>query len=840
MTEADQEEFGAWYREQIENYSRVAPRYKELAKVLDEILTAVADRYAPLAIVQTRPKSLSSFAEKIIRKRAETSDPVNDFTDLCGGRVITHTQTEVTKICEYIEEHFDIDWDNSVNIDQRLKATEFGYRSVHYIVSLRPGSVTVGGVSIDVPTSVAKLKAEVQVRTLLEHAWADFSHDKSYKSAFAFPRQWQRELARIAAVLEDADQSFATIENRLTAYAANYSAYMSEAQVREEMRTLSMILEHDPHNVQHAHRIGRLAMTLGDWDRTIEIFTAHVDTGYAPLLKDLGVALCKRHSGAPESEAYVAGQRYLEASLKKVRDADTLVSLADTYRERREDRARELYRQAFELDPSDPYALINYLELEISYRSTTSIIDVVRPLMRMAIRRCWEQIAVGINIPWAYYALGMLHLLLGEEDENLIAYAKAIQMSAAEWPIAEAYHSLVKLAPVREALRGYRWARSILLIGWTGRFESPEARAYLEELTTPNGARIKEPVSIVAGGCDSPGETYTATYRGLMLEAFKDYAGTVISCGSSGGIGRLIGNVQEQYPELQTIGFLPRELPSGAPVDDRYCDIRRIDGNGFDASGPLQYWVDLIGSDVSPTSVKLLGVNGGSIARIEYRLALALRASVAVIAGSGHEAAKLIQDDQWSASETLIQLPNDPLSAQAYIGSTEQTLPTALRERMAQEIHDKYRQRRRLEQSQEPELAEWDELREHLKQSNRAQADDIAHKLKAVGYTIRKARTMPVTPAQFTHDEVEIMAELEHARWNVERLRAGWKWGAIKDVDKKESPFIIPWKELSEKTKEFDRDAVRDIPRLLAEFGMEIVRTPDNKRKPSRRKPVTA
>ena len=191
MSETDQDQFRAWYKEQIENFERVAPHYEELAKVLDAILTALTERYAPLAIVQTRPKSLSSFAEKIIRKRAEVSDPINEFTDLCGGRVITHTQTEVTSICNYIEQHFDIDWDNSVNIAQRLKATEFGYRSVHYIVSLRPGSLTVGSISIEVPETVARLKAEIQVRTLLEHAWADFSHDKSYKSSFAFPRQWQ-------------------------------------------------------------------------------------------------------------------------------------------------------------------------------------------------------------------------------------------------------------------------------------------------------------------------------------------------------------------------------------------------------------------------------------------------------------------------------------------------------------------------------------------------------------------------------------------------------------------------------------------------------------------------
>ena len=839
ISDTDRDQFRAWYREQIENYLRVAPDYEELAKILDAIFTALADRYAPFAIVQTRPKSLSSFAEKIIRKRGEMSDPVNEFTDLCGGRVITHTQTEVTAICTYIEQHFDIDWDNSVNIDQRLKATEFGYRSVHYIVSLRPGPLTVGSISIEVPETIAHLKAEIQVRTLLEHAWADFSHDKSYKSSFAFPRQWQRELARIAAVLEDADQSFVTIENRLTAYAANFSAYMSEAQVREEMRTLAMILEYDPHNVKHAHRIGRLAMTLGDWEQAIKTFTAYVDTGYPPLLKDLGVALCKRHSAKPASTRYQEGQRFIETSLAKVRDPDTLVCLADTWRESDEDKARELYRQAFELDPSDPYALINYLELEIRHRGTTSIVDVVRPLMRMAIRRCWEQIAVGINIPWAYYALGVLHLLLDECHESLIAYAKAIQMSTAEWPVASAYHTLVKLAPVHSALHGYKWARTLLLVGWAGRFGAAEARTYLEKLTTPTSRRIKAPVTIVTGGYDSLSESHATSYQDLMLQAFKGYTGTLISSGTDAGLSRVIGDVQERYPELQTIGFMPSVLPPGSALDVRYCEIRRTDGEGFNPAEPLQYWVDLIASGISPTSVKLLGIDGGSIAGIEYRLALALRASVAVVAGSGQEAARLIQDDDWRTSETLIQLPKDPLSAQAFIGSTEQTLPTAVQEHIAREIHDIYRTRLKMTQSEDPSLAEWDKLVEHLKDSSRAQADHIAQKLSAAGYGIRKARGTQVV-RQFSPEEVEIMAKLEHARWNVERLLDGWKWGPIKDVANKISPYIIPWSGLPEEMKEFDRDAARQIPHLLEQVGMEVVRMPTQKRKPSRRKTVSA
>lgn len=340
-------------------------------------------------------------------------------------------------------------------------------------------------------------------------------------------------------------------------------------------------------------------------------------------------------------------------------------------------------------------------------------------------------------------------------------------MSTAEWPIASAYHSLVKLAPVHSALHGCKWARTLLLIGWAGRFDAAEARTHLGKLTTPNRRRIEAPVTIVTGGYDSLSEAYATSYKELMLQAFKGYTGTVISSGTDAGLSRVIGDVQERYPELQTIGFVPSVLPTGSALDARYCEIRRTDGKGFNPAEPLQYWVDVITSGISPTSVKLLGIDGGSIAGIEYRLALALRASVAIVAGSGQEAARLVQDDEWRTSETLIQLPKDPLSAQVFIGSTEQTLPTAVREHIAREIHDIYRNRLKMTQSEDPSLCEWDTLIEHLKNSSRAQADHIAQKLSAAGYGVRKARGTPVVQ-EFSPEEVEIMAELEHAggTWN--------------------------------------------------------------------------
>jgi len=112
----------------------------------------VAKKYDPLAIVQARAKDIASFAEKCQRKRSKYKDPVNQFTDLCGGRIIVHTAEQVKAVSAFIKEHFEIDQENSIDVSQRLKPTEFGYRSVHYIVSFKEGVFPTRDVNVEIPS----------------------------------------------------------------------------------------------------------------------------------------------------------------------------------------------------------------------------------------------------------------------------------------------------------------------------------------------------------------------------------------------------------------------------------------------------------------------------------------------------------------------------------------------------------------------------------------------------------------------------------------------------------------------------------------------------------------
>ena len=66
------------------------------------------------------------------------------------------------------------------------------------------------------------------------------------------------------------------------------------------------------------------------------------------------------------------------------------------------------------------------------------------------------------------------------------------------------------------------------------------------------------------------------------------------------------------------------------------------------------------------------------------------------------------------------------------------------------------------------------------------------------------------------------MAELEHERWVSERLTAGWVYSKERDASKKISPYLVPWNELPDEIKEYDRQTIRALPDLLASVKFEI------------------
>lgn len=146
-------------------------------------------------------------------------------------------------------------------------------------------------------------------------------------------------------------------------------------------------------------------------------------------------------------------------------------------------------------------------------------------------------------------------------------------------------------------------------------------------------------------------------------------------------------------------------------------------------------------------------------------------------------------------------------------------------DRLARALHEGYVQER-LDDGHSPEdpaLRPWRRLAAIFRDSNRQQADHIPIKLRAIGCRIEPTASPNPRIETFHKDEIRIMAEMEHARWNAERLLIGWKRGP-RDPEKKTSPCLVPWKDLPEKYRKYDREFVTKIPSVLSRIGQKVVR----------------
>jgi hypothetical protein len=149
-----------------------------------------------------------------------------------------------------------------------------------------------------------------------------------------------------------------------------------------------------------------------------------------------------------------------------------------------------------------------------------------------------------------------------------------------------------------------------------------------------------------------------------------------------------------------------------------------------------------------------------------------------------------------------------------------------LRERLARAIHEQYRENQKGKKSAEdPSMRPWEDLAPDLRESNLQQADQIPEKMQRIGYVCVAASGEHAAPFQFSSAEVEALAEMEHARWVEERVKSGWTLGA-RDPDNKMSPYLVAYEFLTDEVKEYDRQAVRAIPAVLARAQLGLGRHP--------------
>ncbi len=184
--------------------------YKKFTEACSNIINELIITL-PTHQITKRIKTKESLSRKIDAKNWKYND-ISDITDICWIRIITYFDSDVEKISKVIEKEFKIDWENS--IDKRIsKSNQFWYKSLHYVVSLNNERVTLPEYS-----KYHWLKIEIQIRSVLQHAWAEIEHDLWYKWEFEIPENFKRNFSRLSALLEITDIEFDRLKKELREY----------------------------------------------------------------------------------------------------------------------------------------------------------------------------------------------------------------------------------------------------------------------------------------------------------------------------------------------------------------------------------------------------------------------------------------------------------------------------------------------------------------------------------------------------------------------------------------------------------------------------------------------
>lgn len=199
----------------VREYQAALPRYEAQRQgavaLVSELLTGLKIHH-----VTSRVKRPASLGDKLRRKPGRY-DTLQDVTDLIGVRVITYFESDVGAVSRRLEERLLVDWENSVDKGMMHDPDRFGYKGVHYVVRAPEGH------------ALGPQRFEVQIRSILQHAWAEIEHDLGYKNRQAVPREVRRRFNRLSGLLEIADEEFMALGRLSRDYAANLPARVEQA-----------------------------------------------------------------------------------------------------------------------------------------------------------------------------------------------------------------------------------------------------------------------------------------------------------------------------------------------------------------------------------------------------------------------------------------------------------------------------------------------------------------------------------------------------------------------------------------------------------------------------------
>lgn len=218
-----------------EFYETKKPNYERLGSNITRVITNLLDEHSILHLKPDyRVKGTQSFLDKIVRKAY--ANPLEDTEDICGVRIICYYNNDVNRIREILEKEFEPL--SSVDKEELLDSDQFGYRSHHLIVKIKEGWL-----SAPEYRGLKDLKAEIQIRTILMHTWAEIEHKLGYKKKEDIPPKFRRKFSSISAILEVVDEQFESLKKDINTYRLETVEKMTGSEWTSQDKDIEMDID---------------------------------------------------------------------------------------------------------------------------------------------------------------------------------------------------------------------------------------------------------------------------------------------------------------------------------------------------------------------------------------------------------------------------------------------------------------------------------------------------------------------------------------------------------------------------------------------------------------------
>ncbi|WP_431078439.1 GTP pyrophosphokinase [Pseudomonas siliginis] len=248
------------------------PKYQALTSLVSSIMASLmqGDKIDYLAI-SSRVKDTESALEKVRRKNY--TSPAEQLTDLGGIRIIVFFESDLVRVSNLIERSFTIDVKNSSDKERQMSVDQTGYRSVHFVCDMGEARFVLPEYK-----NLKGLKFEFQVRTVLQHAWAELAHDRNYKFAGKLPEDAERKLYLYAGMLELADKGLDELSREMDAHIAQVQEDIKSGSLESPIDSVALVRFVDEWAARHSVQLKSLKPKSGYEDLINELNSFGVHT----------------------------------------------------------------------------------------------------------------------------------------------------------------------------------------------------------------------------------------------------------------------------------------------------------------------------------------------------------------------------------------------------------------------------------------------------------------------------------------------------------------------------------------------------------------------------------